>query len=118
MNGPKPYGNDEADKIKAKNAWRAVCAKLGMPESAEVSNGSGLTLQQCHEQRKLVRQAVNKLHASLGVRNPSEEEGLAFAHAGYTGSQLNDFIENLEGRQNQARGLKDMKVLRSQGDFE
>lgn len=112
------YEVSEADKIKARNQWRAVCAKVGVPAAADANGGSGLTARECHEQRKTVRQALNKLTEALGTRNVNEEEAGAYAHGGALVASLTNWIERLEGQQDQGRSVKDMKVLRSQADFE
>lgn len=108
----------ETERVKARNAWRAVCAKMGVPEAADASNGSGLDLQQCHEHRKKVRQALNKITEGIGARQLTEEEGLAYAHGGALVASLSNWIDGHEGAQNQSRAVKGMKVLRSQADFD
>lgn len=113
-----PLEQQDAERVKARNAWRAVCAKVGAPAAAEASNGSGLELQQCHEERKKVRQALNKITEAVGTRQVTEEEHLAYAHGGALVASLSNWIDNLEGWQNQSRAVKGMKVLRSQADFE
>ena len=67
-------------RVKAESAWRVSCAKLGLAEAGNVRPGG--TVRQLHEGRKLVRQALNKLHADRGdMTGWSAEDHAAFDHA-------------------------------------
>lgn len=109
---------DDSQKIKLRNAWRTVCAKLGISDALEPQNGSGLTMPQLHDERKKVMRALNKITASHADRNPLEEEIQAFEFGAQIMDSLDGWIGSLTKAKNDERGFKDMTVLRSQADFE
>lgn len=118
--------NPEALKeVRAHNAWRAICAKLGQPGAGEIRAGG--TDAELHEKRKTMRRALNRLVEDMGVREMTEDESLAISHATTVVASIESMLDGIE--QLEGRGGKDstgwcnakgqpMKVLRNAADID
>jgi HK97 family phage major capsid protein len=107
--------NEVADEATQNHkAWRSVVAKVGHPKAAEIRPGG--TLQQCHESRKTVRQAINAMTLDQSNREPSEEEVRAMHHAGSLVASLNTFIDRLEEMQD-GKSRTRQSVMRNSQDY-
>lgn len=112
MNKYDPHTPDEStENLKA---WRAVTAKVGHSKAAEVRAGG--TIQECHEKRKAVRQAVNAMTLDQANRNPTEEEVRAMHHAGTLIAGLNSMIDGLENMQDE-KSRSRHSVMRNSADY-
>lgn len=84
-----------AARVQAESAYRATCAKLGMPEAANVRPGGNV--RQLHEGRKLVRKAINKARAEGGmVGELSPEQAQFFDHAGMLVAQIETMLDGAD----------------------
>ncbi len=120
--------NPEALKeIKAQNAWRGICAKLGQPDAGEIRAGG--TDDELHEKRKTMRRALNKVIEHVGVRDVTEDEALAMNHAATIIASIDSMLDGLEQLEGGISGTKNstgwrnakgqpMKVLRNAADID
>lgn len=112
MNKYEPNTPDES--IENHKAWRAVTAKVGHNKAAEVRAGG--TLQECHEKRKTVRQAVNAMTLDQANRTPTDEEIRAMHHAGTLIAGLNSMIDGLDNLQDE-KSRNRHGVMRNSADY-
>lgn len=103
-----------AQQVASENAWRAVCAKLGLPEAANLRKGG--TAAELHETRKTARRAVNKLAADIGVRDYTEEESLALGHISALVAWVDSELDHHERRDEKTKSPQ-MRVMRNAADF-
>lgn len=114
-NYPSGWKPEHRVSQENENAWRAVCAKLGIGDDAMNCRAGG-TLNECHDKRKSVRRAVNKIILEHENREPSEEELKALNHGSALIARLDSFIDDFT-RGPQASRQED-KVLRSAADID
>lgn len=106
-----PAPDEAAENHKA---WRAVAAKVGHSKAAEVRNGG--TIQECHDKRKVIRQAVNAMTLDQANRTPTDEEVRAMHHAGTLIAGLNSMIDGLENLQDE-KSRSRHGVMRNSADY-
>lgn len=114
--GKQFAGSRPGASVAAENevAWRSVCAKLGIQDAMNVRVGG--TLQQCHENRKEVRRAINRIVLEHEDRDPTDEEMKALNHASVLVARLDSLIDGFTGS---GRGdRKDDKPLRTAADID
>lgn len=104
----------DAEKFRCKSAWNAVATKVGHSKAIQVKDGG--TLQECHENRKLVRQAVNAITLDQGHRQATEQEMDAMTHAAVLIAGINSAIEYFENASGPTKD-KGMTVMRNSADF-
>lgn len=110
----KPYFEDQIIQEQNQKAWRAVTAKLGHGDAGGIRVGG--TLQECHDKRKKVRQAVNAMTLDQARRDPTEEELQALQHASTLVAGLSSMIDSLEdSRDNSLRNRRE--VMRNAADY-
>ncbi len=105
-----------ADQVAGENAWRSVCTKLGQTQAANMRRACGDSAAETHENRKVMRRAVNKMVADIGAREFTSEENTAANYAASVIAFLDDAID----RQNEINDRKksaQMRVMRSADDF-
>lgn len=113
-----------AEEVFAHNAWRVVCAKLGITDAAEIRDGG--TTEELHDKRKAMRRAVNKFSAELGVREPTAEESAAMSHAATVVARIESMLDFVTVRPSESRDGsawrgtdgRQIKMLRTADDFQ
>ncbi|MBX3619142.1 MAG: phage major capsid protein [Rhizobacter sp.] len=107
-------------RVKAETAFRVSCSKLGLAEAANVRPGG--TVRQLHEGRKLVRQALNKIHADRGDMSTwSADDHAAFDHGASLIASIESMLDDADrdtARQTQGEQWRDaegrpLNVLRT-----
>ena len=97
-----------AARVAAETGYRATCAKLGLPDAANVRPGG--TVRQLHEGRKLVRQAINKLSAEAPVGDWTPEQAQFYDHAGQLVAQIETMLDEAERDGSGARGAEQWRL--------
>lgn len=97
-----------------RNHWQMLCAKAGKSDAAHVRPGG--TVNECHEKRKVMRQALNAIQS----KNPTYDEAttLGIEHAAQVIASLNTMIDDLENHADRSNSAPTMKVMRNKADFE
>ena len=125
MTTATPFKSESiAARVRAETAWRVTCAKIGVPDAANVRPGG--TVRQLHDGRKLVRQAINKLHADRGPIDVwSEDDVAALDHGSYLVGSIESMLYDAESDAGRTPGAeqwrdadgKPINVLRTPEQF-
>ena len=103
----------------AQNAWRAMCAKNGVPEAAAVGpNVSSCTEAELHEGRKTLRRAINKITDSLKATDYDDDTTDGFLFAGNVVNAINEQFERRDDAAHFFGKKQSNAVLRNSSDFE
>ena len=85
----------DLDKHVGSLAWSVVCAKVGV-EAPDVG-WSGKNKSAIHESRKAARSALGKIHDSIGLREPTEQELNAITYAANSVRAMDNWLDEVIG---------------------
>ena len=109
------HSNEET----AQNTWKALCAKNGLPEAANIGpHVSNLSTSDLHDLRKTARRAINKITESMKPGDYDNATTDALLYAGHTVSAVNEQFERQQDAERFFGKKQSTHVLRNAADFE